>query len=87
MKTKMATAQRAMARWATTTTMMIAMGEDNDCNNGNGATGDEVDNDSNGATGNGATGYEDDDNEDNNNNDDGDGAMGDEVGRDGRRRG
>ncbi len=56
----------ATARWATarqaTTAMMIVTSKDNDDNDGNGATGDEVNDDGNGVTGNGATGY------DNNNN-------------------
>ncbi len=37
--------------------MMIATGEDDDYNDGDGATGDKVDNASDGATGDGATGY------------------------------
>ena len=59
----MATAQWATARQATTT-MMIATSKDDDEDNGNGATGDEVDDDGDGVTGDGATGYDD-------NNDDG----------------
>ncbi len=50
--------------------MMIATSKDDD--DGNGATGDEVDNDGDGATGDGATGYDDND-------DDGGGTTGDEV--------
>ena len=69
----MATTRRATALQATTK-MMIATSEDEDDDNGDGATGDKVDNDSDGATGDGATGYDDngkgatgddDDNEDN----------------------
>jgi hypothetical protein len=47
-----------MARWATMT-MMIAMGEDDDNDNGEGMTGDEVDNAGNSAMGDGTTGYGD----------------------------
>ena len=39
--------------------MMIAMSKDNDDNDGDGATGDEVNNDGDGVTGDGATGYDD----------------------------
>ena len=53
----------AAARWATarqaTTTMMIATSKDDDDDNGDGATGDEVDDDGNSVRGNGATGYND----------------------------
>ena len=54
----MATAQWAMARQAMTT-MMIATSKDNDSDDGDGATGNEVDDDGDGVTGNGATGYDD----------------------------
>ena len=54
----MATAQWATARQATTT-MMIATSKDYDNDDGNGATGDEVDDDSNGVMGDGVTGYYD----------------------------
>ena len=53
-------------------TMMIAMSKDNVDDNGNGATGNEVDNDGDGAMGDGAMGYND-------NGDDGGGTTGDEV--------
>ena len=49
--------------------MMIVTSEDDNDDDGNGATGDEVDNDGDGATGDGATGYGD-------NNNDGGGTMG-----------
>ena len=42
-----------------TTTMMIATREDDDYDNGDGATGDEVSNDSYGATSDGEIGYDD----------------------------
>ena len=52
-----------MARWATErwvmTTMMIATGKDDNYDDGDGATGDEVDNDGHGASSDGATGYDD----------------------------
>jgi len=70
----------ATARWATMT-MMIATGKDNGSNDGNGATGNEVDNDGDSATHDGAMGYDDDD-DDNNSDNDGDGATGNKVGRD-----
>ena len=47
-----------MARQAMTT-MMIATSKDNDNNDGDGATGNEVDDDGNGVMGNGTTGYND----------------------------
>ncbi len=40
-------------------TMMIAMSKDDDGDDGDGATGDEVDDDGDGVTGDGATGYND----------------------------
>ena len=53
----------AMARWATArqaaTTMMIVMSKDDDDDDGDGSTDDEVDNDGNGVTGDGVTGYDD----------------------------
>ena len=49
--------------------MMMATREDNEKNDGNGATGNEVNNDGDGATGDGTTGY-------NNNDDDGGGTTG-----------
>ncbi len=56
-----------MAQWATarqaTTTMMIGTSKDDDDDNSDGAMGDEVDNDGNGVTGIGATGYDDNDND------------------------
>ena len=57
------TTTMATARWATVqqalTTMMIAKSKDNDDHNGDGATGDEVNNNCNGVMGDGATGYDD----------------------------
>ena len=41
--------------------MMIATSRDDDDNNGDGATGDEVDDDGDGVMGDGATGYDDND--------------------------
>ena len=41
------------------TTMMIATGKDDNYDDGDGATGDEVDNDGHGASSDGATGYDD----------------------------
>jgi hypothetical protein len=61
------TTTMATVRWATaqqaTTLMMIGTSKDdgNDDGDGNGAMGDEVDNDGGGVTGNGATGYDDND--------------------------
>ena len=53
----------AMAQWATarqaTTTMMIATSKDDDGNDGDGATGNEVDNDGDSVTGDGVAGYDD----------------------------
>ncbi len=58
----MATAQWGTAQQATTT-MMIGMSKDDDNDNGDGAMGNEVDNDGDGVTGDGATGYDDNDND------------------------
>jgi len=52
--------------------MMIAMSEDDNDDDGDGATGNKVDDDGDCATGDGATGYND-------NNNDGSRTMGDEV--------
>ena len=56
-----------MAQWATarqaTITMMIGTSKDDDDDNSDGAMGDEVDNDGNGVTGIGTTGYDDNDND------------------------
>ena len=41
--------------------MMIGTSKDDDNNDGDGATGDEVDNDGDSVTSNGATGYDDND--------------------------
>ena len=41
--------------------MMIATSKDDDDDNGDGAMGDEVNDDGNGVTGDGATGYDDND--------------------------
>ena len=49
----------AMGARQATTTMMIGTSKDNDNNDGYGAMGDEVDDDGNGVTGDGATGYND----------------------------
>ena len=56
-----------MARRDITTTTMV-MGDDNNDNNGDGATGDKVDNDGDGAT---RDNYDDDDDDDNDDNGDG----------------
>jgi len=55
-----------------TTTVMIATSEDNDNEDGNGAMGDEVDDDGDNVTCDGATGYDDD-------KDNGGGTMNDKV--------
>ena len=52
--------------------MMIATSKNDENNDGDGATGDKVDNDDDSATGDGATGYNDND-------DDGGGTTGDKV--------
>ncbi len=43
--------------------MMIATSKDDDNNDGDGATGDEVEDEANGVTGDGITGYDNNDND------------------------
>ena len=73
--TMMATAQRATAQWDMMTTMTVTGDDDNGVDD-DGATGNEVDDDGDGATG------DDNDNEDNGDNkDDGNGTTGDGIRR------
>ncbi len=63
MTTTMTTVRWATAQQATTTMMIgTSKDDDNDDGDGDGAMGNEVDNDSHGVTGDDPTGYEDNDN-------------------------